>query len=114
MAIPANRSSVVTLRGPFFEKRINKEVEGAIISEAMDKFETRVRRKGRKIGRKRNPIGEGKLTKGRNTVTLEIGTSLNWPRASGKSWQRKNIAAVNAMKGRVLRKVAKRIVGELS
>lgn len=111
MAVP---TGAVTVRGPLFEKKIDRVVEKAIISEAMDKFETRVRRKGRKIGRKRNPIGEGKLTKGRNEVTLELETSLHSPRTTGKSWQRKNIAAVNAMKGRVLRKVAKRIVGELS
>ena len=107
-------TDVITVRGPLFTKRIDKTVEQAIIKEAMDKFGERVRRKGRKIGRKRNPIGEGKLTKGRGEVKLELETSLNYPRTTGRSWQRKNIAAVKAMRGRVLRKLAKRIVGELS
>lgn len=112
MATPL-ASGTVRLRGPLFEKKIDKVVEQAIIREAMGKFEERVRRKGRKIGRKRNPIGPGDLTKGRGAVTLELETSLHNPRTTGRSWQRKNIAAIKAMRGRVLRKVAKRIVGEL-
>ena len=107
-------SDIIVLRGPLFTKRIDKVVQGAIIDEAMGKFEERVRRKGRRIGRKRNPIPEGKLTKGRSEVKLQLETTLNYPRTTGSSWQRKNIAAIKAMRGRVLRKVAKRIVGELS
>ena len=103
----------VIVRGPLFEKRIDRVVEAAIMGEAMEKFEKRITRKGRKIGRKRNPIGPGDLSKGK-TITLTMHSTLNWPRTSGGSWTRKNVAAVNAMKGRVLRSVAKRIVGELS
>ena len=103
----------VTLRGPLFSKNIRGEVRDAILAEAMEKFEKRVRRKGRKIGRKRNPIGPGDFS-GRDVMVLEMTSTLNWPRASGGSWTRKNIAAIKAMSPRVLRSVANRIVMELS
>lgn len=108
----ASPTDVITLRGPLFTKRIDKVVQAAIIAEAMEKFEKRITRKGRKIGRKRNPIGPGDLSKGK-TTTLTMTSSLNWPRTSGGKWTQKNVAAVKAMRGRVLRKVAKRIVAEL-
>ena len=102
----------VTLRGPLFTKRIDKVVEQQILDQAMPKFEKRVRRKGRKIGRKRNPIGPGKLTRG-GGVTLVMESSLNNPRTTGRAWTRKNVAAVKAMAPRVLRKLAKGLTQEL-
>ena len=103
----------VIVRGPLFEKRIDRVVEAAIMGEAMEKFEKRITRKGRKIGRKRNPIGPGDLSKGK-TIMLTMTSSLNRPRTSGGKWTAHNVRAVKAMAPRVLRSVAKRIVGELS
>ena len=103
----------VTLRGPLFEKNIRGEVRDAILTEAMEKFEKRVRRKGRKIGRRNNPIGPGDL-RGRDVMVLEMTSSLNKPRRSGIKWTQHNIRAIKAMSPRVLRSVAKRIVRELS
>lgn len=102
----------VTIRGPLFEKVIDKTIQRQIVTEAMKKFEKRVRRKGRKIGRKRNPIGPGDLHLG-GGVVMELHSSTNWPRTTGVSWTRKNIAAIKSMSPRVLRKLAKEIVGEL-
>ena len=106
-------SDIIVLRGPLFTKRIDKVVQGVIIDEAMGKFEERITRKGRKIGRKRNPIGPGDLTKGK-TIQLTMTSSLHRPRTSGIKWTQHNVRAIKAMRGRVLRSVAKRIVGELS
>ena len=113
MATQFQRTGVITLRGPLFEKRIDRVVEAAIMGEAMEKFEKRLTRKGRKIGRKRNPIGPGDLTKGK-TIQLTMTSTLNWPRTSGIKWTQHNVKAIKAMAPRVLRSVAKKIVGELS
>ncbi len=112
MARPTSGPVTITLRGPLFKKRISKVVERQILSEAMPKFEKRVRRKGKKIGRKRNPIGPGRMALG-GGVTMELTSSTNWPRTTGRAWTRKNVAAIKAMAPRVLRKLAKQIVGEL-
>lgn len=103
----------VTLSGPFFTKKINSVVRNAIVTETMKKIEKRLRRKGRKLGRKRNPIGPGELTLG-NDVTLVMTSTTNWPRTKGTAWKNKNVAIIKAMAPRVLRKTAKRIAGELS
>ena len=102
----------VTIKGPLFSKRIDKVIQQQIMQEAMPKFEKRVRRKGRKIGRKRNPIGPGRLTLG-GGVTMELESSLNWPRTTGSTWTSKNVAAIKPMAPRVLRKLAREITREL-
>ena len=107
------RTGVVTLRGPLFEKRIDRVVEAAIMTEAMPSFEKRITRKGRKIGRKRNPIGPGDLTKGK-TIQLTMTSTLNRPRTSGIKWTQHNVRAIKAMAPGKLRSVAKKIVAELS
>ncbi len=117
-------SDTITLRGPLFEKKIDKVVQDAIIGEAMLKFEKRIKEPSRKAQKRRgfrkNPLRTVEL-KGRggglasSSVSLVIASPTgNFPRMSGSSWTRKNIAAVKAMRGRVLRSVAKKIVAELS
>lgn len=113
MPAPTSGPVSVTMRGPLFSKVITKEVEKAIMSEAMAKFEKRVRRKGRRVGRKRNPIGPGELTLGRG-VTLVLTSTTVHPRTTGSAWTAKNVAAIKSMAPRVLRSVARKIVGELS
>lgn len=103
----------VTMTGPLFEKRIDREIEREIVEYTMDKIEHRLRRGGRRLGRKNNPIREGRLTLG-GGATLEMTSTTNWPRTSGGSWSRKNVAIVKAMAPRVLRATAKRIVTALS
>ncbi len=103
----------VTFRGPIFDKKIDDVVRDAILKEGMDKFEQRVARPGKRLGRKNNPIGPGHLTTG-DTMELEIRSTLIHPRTTGRTWISKNVAAVNKMSPFVLRKIAKRIVGELS
>lgn len=107
------RTGVFTLRGPFFEKRITKVVQRQIMEQAMPKFEKRLRRKGRKIGRKRNPIPPGTLELG-GGVALVMTSPKNYPRTTGRKWQAHNVAAIKAMAPRVLRKLARQIVGELN
>ena len=112
MAAPTSGPVQVTLRGPLFTKKINKVIERQILSEAMPKFEKRVRRKGKKIGRKRNPIGPGSFALG-GGVEMTMTSTKNWPRTVGSTWTAKNVAAIKAMAPRVLRKLAREIVGEL-
>lgn len=102
----------VTLRGPLFEKQISRVVERQIMTEAMPKFEKRVRRRGRRMGRRRNPIGPGELTLGRG-VTLVMESTKHHPRTTGSAWTAKNVAAIKSMAPRVLRSLARKIVGEL-
>ena len=111
MAAP-KQFGAVTLRGPLFEKKISKVIERQIMREAMPKFEKRVRRKGKKIGRKRNPIGPGSFALG-GGVEMTMSSTKIWPRTVGSTWTAKNVAAIKAMAPRVLRKLAKEIVGEL-
>ena len=116
MATQFQRTGVVTLRGPLFEKRIDRVVEAAIMRQAMEKFEKRVRRtkkSGHILGRKRNPIGPGDLTKGK-TIQLQMRSTLRNPRTTGKAWTRANVAAIKSMTPFVLRDLAKKIVAELS
>jgi hypothetical protein len=102
----------VNIRGPLFDKRIDRVVQQQIIREAMPKFEKRLRRRGRRIGRRNNPIRPGELTLGRG-ATMVMTSTLHHPRTTGSSWQGKNIAIVKAMAPRVLRSLARKLVGEL-
>ncbi len=107
----------VTLRGPLFSKKISKVIERQIVREAMARFEEEVRKRsnkvvGRRLGRKRNPIGPGDLHLG-GGVAMELHSTKNWPRTTGYVWTHKNVAMIKGMAPRVLRKLAKKIVGEL-
>lgn len=106
------RTGAVTMRGPLFEKNIPKVLGDAIVARAMEKFEKRVRRKGKKLGRRRNPIGPGELHLGRGVV-MTLYSTTRWPRTTGHAWTRANIAAIKSMAPRVLRKVGKEIAAEL-
>ena len=112
MVAPTSGPVQVIIRGPIFSKKISKVIERQIMSEAMPKFEKRVRRKGKKIGRKRNPIGPGSFALG-GGVEMTMTSTKIWPRTVGSTWTAKNVAAIKAMAPRVLRKLAKEIVGEL-
>ncbi len=119
----------VTLRGPLFEKKIDKEIQDAIVWYALKRIEKRMRfvpkRVKKALGRHRNPIGPGKLNKKPPTFglgTLQFGGNVSMtfasttirPRRSGKSWQKKNVAIIKSMAPRVMRKTAKRIAAILS
>lgn len=119
----------VRLSGPLFEEKIDKVVQDAIIFYALRRIETRVRRvpkrKKNTLGRRRNPIGPGKLDKNPPTFglgTLQFGGNVSMtfasttirPRRSGKSWQKKNVAIIKSMAPRVMRSVAKQIAANLS
>ncbi len=119
----------VRLRGPLFEKKIDKVVEEAIVFYAMRRIETRVRRVPKRkkgtLGRRRNPIPKGKLDRtppmfGLGTLELGGGVAMTFkstlkpPRTKGKSWQRKNVAIIKSMAPRVMRSVAKQIAANLS
>ncbi len=119
----------VRLRGPLFEKKIDKVVEEAIVVYAMRRIETRVRRvpkrKKNTLGRRRNPIGPGKLNRNPPVFglgSLEFGGNVSMtfksttipPRTKGKAWQKKNVAIIKSMAPRVMRSVAKQIAANLS
>jgi len=98
----------VTVRGPFFDKKIDQVVQDAIVAEALEKIGARTERGGRGLGSKRNTISLS-----RSALVLEVASTKRFPRTRGTSWQRKNVGIVRAMAGRVLRSVAKRITAEL-
>ena len=102
----------VTLRGPFFEKVITREIEQAILEETIRKIDERLQRPGRTLGRIRNPILPGTLTLG-GGVSLVITSTRHYPRTRGTKWQAKNVAIVKAMAPRVMRALARRIVASL-
>ncbi len=119
----------VTLRGPLFEKKIDKVVEAAIIEYTMRRIEKRVRRvpkrKKHTLGRRRNPIGPGKLDRNPPTFglgSLEFGGNVSMtfksttrrPRKTGRAWQAKNVAIIKSMAPRVMRAMAKQIAANLS
>ena len=107
---------IVTLRGPLFDKDVEKVIERQIMERAMPKFEKRVRRKGRGkkqgLGRKRNPIGPGDLHLG-GGVVMVLHSTKNFPRTTGYTWTRYNIAAIKKMAPNVLRSLRRKIVAEL-
>ena len=103
----------ITLRGPIFHKDIPKVLGDAIITEVMEKVEKRVRRKGRKAGRRNNPIGPGDIRR-RDGVTMTLTSSLNRPRTSGGTSVQKNMATIRGMAPRVIRKAGRRMAKELS
>ena len=106
----------ITLRGPLFSKNIPKVLGEAIITEVMEKVEKRVRRpkkRGHNLGRKRNPIGPGEITRG-GGVRMTLTSSLHNPRTTGRSWTAANIAAIKKMVPFVIRKAARKMAAELN
>lgn len=109
------RNVEVTIRGPYFDKRIDKVVEQAIVQEGIEKVGERLTRKGAQgsggkgLGVKRNVVRRTK-----HGMEEEIASTLRRPRTKGTAWTRKNMGIAKAMLPRVLKKTSARIVGELS
>lgn len=114
----------VVVRGPLFSKKIDRVVKAAMIDECLKKINKRLLRP-----RKKTRLGTPALGGRRNVVTAEMAfgegvetqatvskiySTLKSPRTKGTSWIRANVKIARAMAPRVLRKAAKRIVGELS
>ena len=130
----------VNVSGPLFSKKIDHVIKSAIVAEALMKVEERIKRPGRKAGRRLN-----RLTSRINGLTLTVDSTVRAkgsrrqsfptfgrgagrrvnpdfnPRATGKAWMRKHVGSGDYGKGiigqmlpRVLRKTTARIVGELS
>lgn len=106
----------VKVNGGIFEKNIPETVRTALREECLLKINDRMSRKGaqgsggRGLGVQRNIIGSYVDITG---LTLRVESSRIFPRTTGWSWQRKNIAIVRAMAPRVLKKAADRIVTEM-
>lgn len=106
----------VTVRGPLFDKKIDKTVKAAIVEECLLKINARLTRAGargsggRGLGTQRNTVG---TVVDINAITLTAESTLIFPRTTGRAWAQKNMAIVRAMAPRVMRKTALRIVGEL-
>ena len=125
MPLPSNEFATggptsITLRGPLFSKNIPKVLRAAILKEAMEKFEKRVRRpkkSGHNLGRKRNPIPKGVVTL-RDGVEMALrsttGSHMRNPRTTGKAWVSANMAAIKKMVPFVIRKAARKMAAELN
>lgn len=74
------------------------------LDSALESFERRLLRQGKGLGAQRNEIAAE-----RHTLGATARSSLNYPRTTGSSWQRKNERAVTAMAPRVFGKMVKRI-----
>jgi hypothetical protein len=82
-------------------------IDHFIKSEALEKFETRIRQGKRRppnLGTRRNTITS--TTEG---LTLTALSTLRRPRYTGKSWARKNIAIIKSMAPRVMNALARRL-----
>ena len=89
---------------------IDKAVQRAILEESMQKFAPRLRRGGRGIGAKRNPVETIEL----GPLDLIAESSANFPRTTGKAWAGKNEAILKSMAPRVIRKTFKRMTDDLA
>lgn len=71
---------------------------------SLESFERRLMRQGKGLGAKKNTIAVE-----RRTLMAAAQSTLNTPRTTGSSWQRKNTRIVQAMAPRVFAKMAKQI-----
>lgn len=109
------RNVEVTITGKFFDKKIDKVVEDAIVQEAVTKVGERLTRRG--------ALGSGGkgITVKKNVVTRRVGgmeetiaSTLKGKRTKGNAWVGKNMGIAKGMLPRVLRKTATRITSELN
>lgn len=108
------RNIDVTIKGPFFNKKISKVVQDAIVQEAVEKIGDRLTRKGTQgSGGKGLGVRRNTVTRKRGGLGEQVASTLRRPRTKGTSYIRKNMGIAKAMAPRVLRKTAQRIVGEL-
>lgn len=106
----------VVVRGPLFSKKIDAVVKRALIAEVLEKIEVRLKRGGKGMGAKRN-IVTAEMAFGHvaaQAVGMEVKSTKKYPRTKGTAWVSKNVAIARAMAPRVLRKAARRMVGELN
>ena len=71
---------------------------------ALESFEKRFKRGGKGVGAKRNT-----LSSEIKPLSVEVETTLHYPRMKGSSWGDKNWKIAKGMSPRVLRKMIKRI-----
>lgn len=110
----------VKVNGGLFEKNIPETVRDALREEVLLKINQRMTRGGvrgsggKGLGVQRNTVGSY-VDVSALTLTVEStrGGKEHWPRMTGSTWQRKNIAITKALAGNVLRKAANRIVAEM-
>lgn len=109
----ANMQVKTTLKGPLFSSNLDGAAKRAVREELVDKVEERVLRVPRsaKLGRKNNTLSSRQF--GNNEEqSMEVDSTLNWPRTSGRSWLAYNIGTVRKMAPNVVRAIARRLAQE--
>lgn len=103
-------TATVRLSGGLFGGSIPKHVQNALVQEALLKVDERISRPyaGKRKGRANNTV-----TAKREELALVEASTLRWPRTSGATWTRKNVAIIRSMAPRVMRKAAQRIAEEM-
>ena len=74
------------------------------LDAALNSFDKRLNRQGKGVGAQRNQISVD-----RQPIGLTATSTLNYPRTTGSSWQRKNERILGAMAPRVFAKMGRRI-----
>lgn len=101
------------LKGPLFTTNLDEASKRAVREELVDKVEARVLRQPRsaKIGRKNNTLSSRQFST-QYEESMEVDSTLNWPRTTGRSWLSYNLGAVKKMAPNVVRAIARRIAQE--
>ena len=112
--MPTDIQVDVQLKGPFFGKRIDEETRQTIYAEVLDKAEERLMRQPRspKLGRKNNTLSAKRYGRGED-YSLDVDSTLNWPRTKGTAWTSYNIAAVRKLAPNVIRAAGRRLAQSL-
>lgn len=102
-----------TLKGPLFSSNLDDASKRAVREELIDKVEARVLRVPRsaKLGRKNNTLSSKQFGNDYEQ-TMEVDSTLNWPRTSGRAWLAYNLGAVKKMAPNVVRAIARRMAQE--
>jgi hypothetical protein len=104
-----------TMRGPLFEKNVTDEVRHAIVGEVLDKVDQRVMRKARspKLGRKNNTLSSKRMEQRKGEQSLQVDSTLNYPRTRGTAWVKYNVAMVRKLAPNVIRAAGRRLAQQL-
>lgn len=102
-----------TLKGPLFSTNLDGAAKRAVREELVDKVEERVLRVPRspKLGRKNNTLSSRQFSSA-NEESMEVDSTLNWPRTKGTAWLAYNLGAVRKMAPNVVRAIARRLAQE--